>query len=152
MPSAAGPGLRPVLPDYAGGCITNVVPALLDWDEPPDWLPAPAHHAEQVVLLVLDGLGWDQLRERPLLAPTLCAMAGGPITTIAPSTTAAALTSISTGLPPGEHGLVGYRLWTESDVLNVLRWSTSHGDARLAARPQTSPALTSCSPDSGRRS
>ena len=125
-----------MLPDYAGGCITNVVPALLDWDEPPDWLPAPAHHAEQVVLLVLDGLGWDQLRERPLLAPTLCAMAGGPITTIAPSTTAAALTSISTGLPPGEHGLVGYRLWTESDVLNVLRWSTSRGDARLLHVPR----------------
>jgi predicted AlkP superfamily pyrophosphatase or phosphodiesterase len=126
----AAHGPRPVLPDYSGPCITNIIPALLDWSESPEWLPAPARGVDQVVLLVLDGLGWLQLHDRRDLAPHLCSMAGGPITTIAPSTTAAALTSISTGLPPGEHGLVGYRLWTDSDVLNVLRWSTARGDAR----------------------
>jgi hypothetical protein len=118
-----------VLPDYSGGCITNLVPALFDDVEAPSWLPAPAR-AEQVVLLVLDGLGWEQLRQRSQLAPTLCGMAGGPITTIAPSTTSAALTSITTGLPPGEHGIVGYRMWIEHEVLNVLRWSTPRGDSR----------------------
>jgi predicted AlkP superfamily pyrophosphatase or phosphodiesterase len=118
-----------VLPDYGGACITNVVPALLDTIEAPSWLPAPAR-AEQVVLLVLDGLGWEQLQARRELAPTLCAMTGGPITTIAPSTTSAALTSITTGMPPGEHGIVGYRMWVDSEVLNVLRWSTPRGDSR----------------------
>ena len=49
---------HPVLPDYGGGCIANVVPALLEWDEAPAWMPAPAVDADQVVLLVLDGLGW----------------------------------------------------------------------------------------------
>ena len=34
-------------------------------------------------------------------------MTGGPITSVVPSTTATALTSITTGLSPGEHGVVG---------------------------------------------
>jgi hypothetical protein len=91
--------------------------------------------AEQVVLLVLDGLGWEQLEQRRPLVPTLSAMVGGPISTIAPSTTAAALTSLTTGLPPGEHGIVGYRMWVDSDVLNVLRWSTPRGDCRKVHVP-----------------
>ena len=50
------------------------------------------------MLLVLDGLGWEQLQERRHLAPTLASMVGGPITTVAPSTTATALTdSIKSG-------------------------------------------------------
>jgi hypothetical protein len=87
------------------------------------------------VLLVLDGLGWDQLSERRHLAPTLAGMAGGPITTVAPTTTATALTSITTGLTPGEHGLVGYRMEVAGQVLNVLRWWTSTGDARRTIEP-----------------
>ena len=125
-----------VLADYDGACISNVVPALLEWPEAPAWLPNPVVDAEQVVLLVLDGLGWEQLQERRRLAPTLCAMAGGPITTIVPSTTAAALTSITTGLPPGEHGIVGYRIWLEADVLNILRWNSPRGDCRRLYVPE----------------
>ena len=49
----------PLLPTYDGGCITNVVPALLHpSDVAPPWLPAVAGEADQVVLLVIDGLGW----------------------------------------------------------------------------------------------
>jgi hypothetical protein len=93
--------------------------------------------AAQVVLLVLDGLGWEQLQERPGLAPTMTAMAGGPITTVAPSTTAAALTSITLGVPPAVHGILGYRLRVDGDrVLNVLRWKTAGGDARPSIPPE----------------
>ena len=127
----------PHLPAYDGGCITNVVPALLEQpDVVPDWLPAAAVEADQVVLLVVDGLGWLQLQDRANLAPTLTRFAGGPITTVAPSTTATALTSITTGLPPGEHGVVGYRMAIEGEVLNVLRWSTAQGDARRRIDPR----------------
>ena len=134
-----------LLPAYDGGCITNVVPALLHPGEvAPAWLPAVAHEAERVVLLVVDGLGWTQMAGRDALIPTLRSMQGGPITTVAPSTTATALTSISTGLPPGEHGVVGYRIAVEGEVLNVLRWSTPRGDARAtipATKLQTQPAF-----------
>ena len=127
---------HPVLPSYDGACITNVVPALLHpGDAAPPWLPAVAEGADQVVLLVIDGLGWNQLATRRALVPTLAALDGGPITTVAPSTTATALTSISTGLPPGEHGVVGYRMAVHGEVLNVLRWSTAAGDARQTITP-----------------
>jgi predicted AlkP superfamily pyrophosphatase or phosphodiesterase len=125
----------PLLPTYGGACITNVVPALLHLDDAPDWLPPAARDADRVVLLVVDGLGWNQLEARRHLAPTLAALAGGPITTVAPSTTATALTSISTGLPPGEHGVMGYRMAVAGEVLNVLRWTTDGRDARRTIVP-----------------
>jgi hypothetical protein len=128
----------PTLPTYERACITNVVPALLHtWDGPTDWVPAEALDAERVVLLVVDGLGWNQLRARPHLTPTLTAMEGGPITTVAPSTTATALTSISSGLPPGEHGVMGYRIAVGTEVLNVLRWTVDGRDARVDIPPSS---------------
>jgi len=136
---------EPVLPDYGGPCVAGLVPALLGPpDDAPDWVPPTVLDARQVVMLVLDGLGWEQLRERRELAPTLSAMAGQPITTVAPSTTSTALTSITTGLTPGEHGIVGYRMAVHGEVLNVLRWSTVAGDAHQAIPPvkmQPTPAF-----------
>lgn len=139
---------EPQLPDYGGACISNVVPALLEWHDAPEWLPRPAVEADQVVLLVLDGLGWEQLETRRHLAPTLSSLAGGPIDSVVPTTTATALTSITTGLAPGEHGVVGYRMAVEGEVLNVLRWSTPMGDARDRFPPER---LQDVSPFAGQR-
>lgn len=125
--------MEPVLSDYGGACIDRVVPALLHRGlaDPPPWLPGVAAGARQIVLLVLDGLGWEQLKERSHIAPRLAAMEGSAITTVIPSTTATALTSLTTGTAPARHGVVGYRLRVEGDqVLNVLRWRTPEGDAR----------------------
>jgi hypothetical protein len=125
----------PRLPDYGGACLSTLVPALSALPgERPAWVPAPARDASQVVLFVLDGLGWTQLQRRRDVAPTMAAMAGGPITSVVPTTTATALTSITFGAPPAEHGVVGYRVRVErpggDEVLNVLRWRTASGDAR----------------------
>lgn len=129
----------PVLPAYGGACLASIVPSLLSAEPSArDWMPAPAREPTQVVLLVLDGLGWEQLQDRRWLAPVLASMEGGPITSVAPTTTATALTSISTGLSPAEHGVVGYRVRVGSrDVLNVLRWHTSAGDARSQLDPES---------------
>jgi hypothetical protein len=137
---------EPMLPAYGRGCVTDLIPAILEPsdDDPsavvgPEIVDAPA-----VVVLVLDGLGWNQLQERASLAPTLASMAGGAVTTVAPSTTATALTSISTGVPPGQHGVVGYRIDVDGEVLNVLRWTTQRGDARQRIVPgdfQREPAF-----------
>ncbi|MFA5564773.1 MAG: alkaline phosphatase family protein [Acidimicrobiia bacterium] len=134
--SNAGDEPSPVLPDYAGGCISNIIPALLEWDTAPAWIPEPAREANQVVLLIVDGLGWEQLQQRRAMVPTLAAMVGGAITSVSPTTTATALTSITTGTAPGEHGVVGYRMALEGEVLNVLRWATQEGDARRRFIPQ----------------
>ena len=132
---AAAPDI--VLPAYGGACIDGVVPSLIDrkWQSAA-WMPAVATEARQVVLLVLDGVGWEQLTARRRLTPTLSSMTGGPITTVAPSTTATALTSLTTGEPPARHGVVGYRVRVGgSDVLNVLRWRVPSGDARKLVPP-----------------
>jgi predicted AlkP superfamily pyrophosphatase or phosphodiesterase len=115
--------------------VANVVPVLLGYGAPASWMPAAALDARQVVLLVLDGMGWEQMEQRRPLIPTMSAMAGGPVTSVLPSTTSTALTSITTGLPPGEHGIVGYRMAVHGEVLNVLRWATPAGDARQSIPP-----------------
>ncbi|HTW08889.1 MAG TPA: alkaline phosphatase family protein [Acidimicrobiales bacterium] len=130
-----------VLPDYGGACIDSLVAALLaPPPERPDWLPRPVREAAQVVLLVLDGLGWSQLQERRQVAPVLAALEGGAISSVAPTTTATALSSLALGMQPAAHGIVGYKFVVDGpsgpEVLNVLRWSTVSGDARTFAAPR----------------
>jgi type I phosphodiesterase/nucleotide pyrophosphatase len=142
----------PVMPDYGGGCISNVFAALTVRHQPaPDWLPATAHHADRRVLVVLDGLGWEQLRERGHLAPTLTAADGidRPITSVAPTTTATALTSLTTGRPPSEHGILGYRMAADGEILNVLRWTVGRGEGHDARRALPARHLQSLPPFPG---
>ncbi len=127
----------PVLPTYHGPNVRGIIPSLLGptaWSEAPDWIPEPVRAARQVVLLVLDGLGWEQLLDHQRRAPTIASLTGGPITTVAPTTTATALSSIATGLTPGEHGIVGYRTVLGGEVVNMLRW-TAGGESRRGTQP-----------------
>jgi hypothetical protein len=98
-------------------------------------MPQVANGAERVVLLLLDGLGWNQLQEHKQFMPTLGSFSGSHITTVVPSTTATALTSLTTGLTPGEHGLIGYRIDMGDTVMNVLRWGDENGDLRRRYPP-----------------
>ena len=131
------------VPDYQGACVSNIVPALLEHRMLGEgWIPERVLDAHQVVLLIIDGLGWNQLVDRQHLAPVLATSEGQPITTVAPTTTAAASTSITTGAPPGDHGLVGYRIRTGGETLNALRWATENGDARERVVPSELQVLS----------
>jgi hypothetical protein len=136
----ASPALAPVRPDYDGAWVGALVPAVLGRDTPV-WLPEPAAMARGVVLLVLDGLGWVTIERHRDLLTHLGTMEGWPITAVAPTTTAAALTSISTGLTPAQHGMVGYRMRVGDQVLNVLRWQVPGGRSKAPdpVRMQPSP-------------
>ncbi|MGH8988254.1 MAG: alkaline phosphatase family protein [Acidimicrobiales bacterium] len=141
VPAATTP--EPVLPDFGGRCLTEVVRTLLAQvggqasGSPPSWLPEPARGARQIALLVLDGLGARQLEERAArLAPVLGSGEGTTVTSVAPSTTAAALTSLSTGLPPAVHGVAGYRVAVGDDILNVLSWRLGDRDGRRLVPPR----------------
>lgn len=137
-----GEGVQPgyVVPDYAGANVRGIVPAVLGASgrtaDVPSWLPAEIAEARSVVLFVLDGLGWHQLQDRLHLAPSLAGMRATRIDTVAPTTTATALTSIATGLTPGEHGVIGYRMVLGGDVLNVLRWTVDDESARRTHPPR----------------
>ncbi len=117
---------QPVRPAYGGASLEQVVPALVG-RRAPDILPASARDAPQVVLVLLDGLGSQLLATHAADLPELGALEGGDITTVAPSTTATALTSLTTGLAPLTHGVMGFRMRVEGQVLNVLRWSVDTG-------------------------
>jgi hypothetical protein len=112
----------PVLPAFDGASVAGLVPALFGRVDNA-WIPEPARTGRAVVLLVLDGLGWNAIQDHASKMPRLAQLEGSAITTVAPSTTATALTSITTGLPPAQHGIVGYRMLVDADVLNVLRWT-----------------------------
>jgi len=85
------------------------------------WEAIPA--STQYVLLVLDGLGYEQLISRIAATPTLGAMNRAVISSVAPTTTSTALSSITTAMTPSEHGVLGYRVKIPgNDVLNVLQW------------------------------
>jgi Type I phosphodiesterase / nucleotide pyrophosphatase len=83
----------------------------------------------RVCLLVVDGLGWELLRAQRQAAPFLAALAetGCWLTAGFPATTVTSLSSLGTGRPPGQHGLVGYqvRVPATGGLLNALRWDKS---------------------------
>ncbi len=112
--------MDPVVPDYPRS-IAAIVPALLGLTDR-DWLPAPVHATRSAVLLVVDGMGWRAFADAPDALVNLREFEGGPITTVLPATTSAALTSITTGRSPAQHGITGYRMLVGDSVLNVLRW------------------------------
>lgn len=108
--------------------LTGVVPQLFDaLDGRSEWF-APATSA---IVFVVDGLGASNLAARAGHARFL-SQAGTKkdvARTVFPSTTATALTSLLTGAPAGEHGIVGYRALMPGThhVVNQLRGYDTDG-------------------------
>src|SRR5450759_2925176 len=133
------------LPDYHGGSIVNLMRSIeraLD-ARPCDAaqaypelnaLPAEAlAGARNIVLLVIDGLGYDYLTH---------AAAGGAlhrhlkarITSVFPSTTATAVSSFLTGVGPQQHALTGWHIWLRElgCLAATLRFRPRHGGEPLS--------------------
>ncbi|SFS05110.1 Type I phosphodiesterase / nucleotide pyrophosphatase [Microbacterium sp. cf046] len=106
--------------------LTGVVPQMMAALEGTATWFAPATSA---IVFVVDGLGAHNLSARSGHARFLSSAGSKKdvARTVFPSTTASALTSLLTGVPPGEHGIVGYRALVPEmdDVVNQLRgWDT----------------------------
>jgi hypothetical protein len=89
--------------------------------------PLGLAQVDRVCLLVVDGLGWELLRQHPAAAPFLSELVrtgGRPLTAGFPATTVTSLSSLGTGLPPGQHGMLGYQVLVPGTfrLLNALRW------------------------------
>lgn len=84
--------------------------------------------AEKVVSFIVDGLGYLKLEE--LMEKGLVDLSRFqsymPITSVFPPTTTTALTSLSTGVSPIVHGVLGYRLYLPEvgAVVNMIKLST----------------------------
>ncbi len=88
---------------------------------------------ESGIVILVDGLGWHNLRAAGGHARFLNSLAEGSkaTNTVLPSTTAAALTSLATGLQPNEHGIIGYRVLDTSSGAdrNLLSGWTSFDES-----------------------
>jgi hypothetical protein len=146
-------------PHYAGLSILNLAASVERWLGLPPGPHAPlaiealdsmAADGRQVVVCLLDGLsfarftGWLDGPGRalqPLVADGLLA----PLTSVVPSTTTSALTTLWTGRSPAEHGILGYELLLReySLIANMITLAPAAFDnqrgllERAGVRPQT---------------
>jgi Type I phosphodiesterase / nucleotide pyrophosphatase len=97
--------------------------------------------AAGVCLLLVDGLGWELLQAHRDTAPFLNSLAGEPLTAGFPATTAVSISSLATGLPPGQHGLVGYTMALAGydRAFNTLTWSLYGRGPRVDLREDVVP-------------
>ena len=133
LPTYDASGLAGVLPSVARSL--GVVEPAADRSGPRDLLDLLP--ARRTVVVLIDGLGYDLLRQRSGHAPFLRGLLPGGYRLCAgfPSTTATSMGTFGTGLPPGAHGLVGYEVLVpgEDRLLNELSWDD--GPDPLAWQP-----------------
>ncbi len=119
------------LPSYDGNGLAGVLPSVLATLAGSTPAPRPLPPARNAVVVLVDGLGWEQLRARSGHAPFLRrvladddAATAVPLTAGFPSTTATSMGSFGTGRPPGQHGLVGYQVRApgRASLFNELTW------------------------------
>jgi hypothetical protein len=165
------PTLAVPIPAYGGRSLPNVSSSAVQAagaevsGQPPllpplasDLDPFEGRRAEgPVVVLLVDGMGFGP--PAGLGAPGETVPSGWlprvqPITSVFPTTTTVALTSLSTAEPPARHGVVGHRMFlpTYGTVAELLRMSplgVSQGD--VLAGPEWKPSLISGVPSLFRR-
>jgi hypothetical protein len=127
MPSE--PRHPPIVPSYGGASLADLSASVAAAvGIPPFHNVLGVTPARRSCILLVDGLGWEQLRDHPAAAPFLSELARNsrPLTAGFPSTTITSLASLCTGLPPGQHGMLGYQVLIPgtSRLLNGLRWDS----------------------------
>jgi len=143
-------------PFYSGLSIANLPSSICAWlgVDPPEGMALPlredlwnafGQRFRTVILLLVDGFGLDLFLQavdapapggwRNLPSDALLA----PLTSVVPSTTATALTTLWTGVLPAEHGVIGYELFLKEYSLianmifhNPASFSEGPGNLRLA--------------------
>jgi len=144
-----------VKPKYDSYCLSNVTSTLLSIlgvENGRTKLPADVFDGvdttgvENVVLFALDGLGWSEW-QRQTSSGFFGKMnergSAMPITTVFPSTTSTALTTLLTGLTPQEHALIEWYLYLkEADmVIQTLPFSPAGSRGTDLLLPKVDPRV-----------
>ncbi len=123
------PRHSPIVPSYGVATLADLsssVLASLDPEAPESQNVLGLAPAQRACLLIVDALGWEQLRAHPAASPFLSELAlnSKPITAGFPATTATSLASLGTGRPPGQHGMLGLKVLVpgRNFLLNALNW------------------------------
>ncbi len=127
---------KPLIPRYGEASLADLVPSLMAALGVPGFPNVlEVEPVARACLLVIDGLGYELVRRHGGDAPFLESLAASsvPLTSGFPSSTAVSLSSLGTGRPPAEHGIVGFTMAVPGydRSMNVLRWA-------LHGKPETS--------------
>jgi hypothetical protein len=137
VPAYGANTLADVLPSVATALGVPVRRGDLPAD-PLDLTPALGG-ARRVAVLLVDGLGAEQLAAHPDDAPVLNALGtpAGVLSAPCPSTTPVSLTTFGTGLPPGSHGVLGFvtEVPGQDRTLNHVQWRDDPDPAQWQAQP-----------------
>lgn len=130
------------VPRYGEHSIAEVLPSIASALGEPGFDNALAFpNIRQAVLLVVDGMGWEQvarhLDDLPTLGPVFETQS--PVDAAFPTTTPAGLATLTLGMPPGRHGMVGATFYLPDfeQVLAPLHWD----DAPFPAAVQPEPTV-----------
>ncbi|HEY0186035.1 MAG TPA: nucleotide pyrophosphatase/phosphodiesterase family protein [Cellulomonas sp.] len=133
-------------PDYAGRSLSGLLPAVADSlgvpvpDGPRRRAQLGLPAATRVCVVLVDGLGHENLTERAGHAPFLRSLLAGstPLSAGYPSTTAASMGSFGTGTCPGRTGMTGYTVRNPAtgSLANMVSWD-GLGPARAWQREPT---------------
>lgn len=139
-----------VYPDYQGRSIVNLMSSIMstygydsEYYAPLITLPpVTLQDAQNVVLLVIDGVGYDYLIQYGT-GSTLQQHLQDPITSVAPPTTATAISTFLTGLAPQQHGVTGWYTYFREmgSVLAVLPFKVRCGGIPLGRAGISAEAL-----------
>ncbi|OHX12235.1 hypothetical protein BI347_01010 [Chromobacterium sphagni] len=135
-------------PDYRGGSLLNLMQTLSVELGGPDLGHAPLRSGalagigrhRHVCLLLIDGLGDAQLAR---LGPDsrLRELRREALSSVFPPTTAAAVTTVLTGQPPAAHGLIGWHLLLDEEIIAPLPLYVRHPGASASAPQALADAL-----------
>ncbi len=114
-----------IYPDYKNS-IVNLVSSILNvYDVTTDHPPLKQLDSKtlkmqkNIIFFVLDGLGMNLLNKFTASTQFLNKNLISPITSVFPSTTSAAITSIISGKTPWEHGAIGWTLYFKEFAKNI---------------------------------
>ncbi|MGL6070891.1 alkaline phosphatase family protein, partial [Craterilacuibacter sp.] len=135
-------------PDYSGRCLTNLVASLasslgasvaLQPQLAGSVLDDLETAGRDIALLIVDGMGDAQLsRHGP--HSFLRTHQQDTLTSVFPSTTASAVTSLQTGANPAQHGLTGWEMWDAHSRSIVLPLPLNTRYSETTAQPAHSLA------------
>jgi len=113
-----------LLPKYEDQSILNIPSTLCKWLGVPGLAVGPlipeiweplGNDARRVIVILMDALAYHRLQKwmafTPVWQELLKEGVLAPLTSVVPSTTSSALTSLWTGASPASHGIIGYEMW-----------------------------------------
>ncbi len=141
-----------VLPFYSGRSILNIpasickafnLPAYHTETLEKDVFPMVDENIQRIIIILMDGLAlnrfsnWLENGRIPVWNQLLKSGTIAPITSISPSTTSAAMTTLWTGSSAAEHGVMGYEVWLKqygivSNMISQSPMSFKSGHSNLS--------------------